>query len=638
MRFPASSESQAKSLTGLALPQDSANTSERFQTGPLTACVDRAEAFLIITPPGCRKADMATAAIRAGAVGVLDLGFGYDPKNHEQAVEALASAAGESGPWGVAWRWLPQASQLVDAFGQLPNRPWPLLVIAGLDFRSGEAPRVLAQGKKLAQRVLAEVYSARDAGAAADLGFDGLILKGLEAGGKVGEQSAFLLLQRVHGKLKVPYWVCGGLGPETAAAALLAGATGVVLGEQLWLADESPMSDVERSVWRRLDGSETRLLSDGAIGYRFFARSGRNVLENIAQQLETGGPWLATLHNALLRSETGVNRDEALIPLGEEIAFAADLSRRFRNVSGILGAFRRAMRENLTLARDQKSLAAHASLAEKLQTEFPLVQGPMSRVSDVPAFGEAVSQAGALPVFALGLSRKGEVERLLQSAAAQLGDRAWGIGLLGFIPEELRSEQGEAVRAFHPTHAVIAGGQPEQVAALAKQGIKAYLHAPSPGLLEAFTREGARRFILEGRECGGHVGPRSSFTLWQSAVDVLRRLVEDGFLRDLSELEILFAGGIHDRLSAAMVATLAAPLVARGAKIGLLIGTAYLFTREAVASGAIVEEFQRQILACERTTLLESGLGHASRCLDTPFAAEFRTRKRELTLSGTPPE
>jgi acyl transferase domain-containing protein/NAD(P)H-dependent flavin oxidoreductase YrpB (nitropropane dioxygenase family) len=569
---------------------------------------------------------------------VLDLGFGCGSKKQGQAVEALASAAGESGHWGVAWRWLPQAPQLVDAFEQLPHQPWPWLVISGLDFRSGDAPRVLAQGKKLAQRVLAEVYSARDAVSAADMGFDGLILKGLEAGGKAGEQSTFLLLQRVHDKLKVPYWVRGGIGPETAAAAVMAGATGVVLGEQLWLAAESPMSDVERSVWRRLDGSETRLLSDGALGYRFFARSGRTVLENVGRQLETGGPWLAMLHDAFLRSDTGGNGDDALIPLGEEIAFAADLSRRFRSVGGILGAFRRAMRENLTLARDQKSLAAHASLAERLQSEFPVVQGPMSRVSDVPAFGQAVSQAGALPVFALGLSRKAEVERLLKSATAQLGDRAWGIGLLGFIPGELRSEQWEAVRAFHPTHAVIAGGQPEQAMALAKQGIKAYLHAPSPGLLEAFTHDGATRFILEGRECGGHVGPRSSFTLWQSAVDVLRRLVEDGVLDDLSEFEILFAGGIHDRLSAAMAAAIAAPLVALGAKIGLLIGTAYLFTREAVASGAIVEEFQRQILACERTTLLESGLGHASRCLDTPFAAEFRNRKRELSLSETPPE
>ena len=50
---------------------------------------------------------------------------------------------------------------------------------------------------------------------------------------------------------------------------------------------------------------------------------------------------------------------------------------------------------------------------------------------------------------------------------------------------------------------------------------------------------------------------------------------------------VLFAGGVHDARSAAMVAAAAAPLAARGARIGVLMGTAYLFTDEAVASGAI---------------------------------------------------
>ena len=53
-------------------------------------------------------------------------------------------------------------------------------------------------------------------------------------------------------------------------------------------------------------------------------------------------------------------------------------------------------------------------------------------------------------------------------------------------------------------------------------------------------------------------------------------------------LQLLFAGGIHDRLSAAMVAAMAAPLAARGVKVGVLMGTAYLFTEEAVSSASAV--------------------------------------------------
>ena len=66
---------------------------------------------------------------------------------------------------------------------------------------------------------------------------------------------------------------------------------------------------------------------------------------------------------------------------------------------------------------------------------------------------------------------------------------------------------------------------------------------------------------------------------------------------------------------------LAAPLVARGVKVGILMGSAYLFTEEIVASGAIVPQFQQEVLDCERTVKLETGPGHASRCAYTPFAA-----------------
>src|SRR4029453_11693947 len=100
-------------------------------------------------------------------------------------------------------------------------------------------------------------------------------------------------------------------------------------------------------------------------------------------------------------------------------------------------------------------------------------------------------------------------------------------------------------------------------------GIPTYLHVPSPGLLKLFVDNGARRFVFEGRECGGHVGPRSSFVLWNTMIDTL---LESLPTADLAHCHVLFAGGIHDATSAAMVATMAAPLAERGAKIGVLLG------------------------------------------------------------------
>src|SRR5262249_19179688 len=151
-------------------------------------------------------------------------------------------------------------------------------------------------------------------------------------------------------------------------------------------------------------------------------------------------------------------------------------------------------------------------------------------------------------------------------------------------------------------------------------GVPTFLHVPSANLVPMFLREGARRFIFEGRECGGHIGPLSSFVLWSAMVD--RLLVEIPAAKvKPGDVQLVFAGGIHDAPPSAMLQVIAAPLAALGVKVGILMGSAYLFTREIVASGAVVPQFQQEALDCERTVNLESGPGHASRCAYTPFAA-----------------
>jgi 3-oxoacyl-(acyl-carrier-protein) synthase/NAD(P)H-dependent flavin oxidoreductase YrpB (nitropropane dioxygenase family) len=194
-------------------------------------------------------------------------------------------------------------------------------------------------------------------------------------------------------------------------------------------------------------------------------------------------------------------------------------------------------------------------------------------------------------------------------------------------------------RAYRPPFALIAGGRPDQARALEQSGIPTYLHVPSPGLLRMFLQNGARRFVFEGRECGGHVGPRSSFVLWDQMTDVLLEfLASDASDESPEQYHVLFAGGIHDALSAAMVAVMAAPLAERGARVGVLLGTAYLFTEEAVTAKAIQKGFQEEAVGCERTVLLESGPGHATRCVDTPYATLFEREKKRLSRSGLPAE
>ena len=96
--------------------------------------------------------------------------------------------------------------------------------------------------------------------------------------------------------------------------------------------------------------------------------------------------------------------------------------------------------------------------------------------------------------------------------------------------------------------------------------------------------------MFEGRKCGGHVGPRTSFVLWETMIDVIREHLDSGGHGEDSRSSSPAASMMPT--SASMVAALAAPLAERGVAIGVLMGTAYLFTREAVDGGAIMPRFQ----------------------------------------------
>ncbi|MFI5563908.1 SDR family oxidoreductase [Amycolatopsis japonica] len=416
------------------------------------------------------------------------------------------------------------------------------------------------------RRVLVEVTSRDEALRAVAAGADGLVARGHEAGGRAGELGTFVFLQQLLADpaIGVPVWAYGGVGAHTAAAAVAGGAAGVVLDTAFALLPEAELpSDVTRAL-EGLDGSET--IVDG--GVRRLRR----------RPVEAG--------------------QDAFLP------------ERFRDRWGTLPAAIHGVR---------------ASIAEGLTASggpLPLAQGPMTRVSDQPEFARAVAAGGALPFLALALSGPARTREMLEATKAALGDAPWGVGVLGFAAEDVRAAQLEVIREIRPSHAIIAGGRPTQAKTLEEAGISTFLHVPSPGLLRQFLEAGARKFVFEGAECGGHVGPRASFPLWEAQIDVLRE--------HAAEVEVYFAGGVHDKRSAAMVTAAAAPLTRLGATIGLLMGTAYLFTEEAVRAGAVLPLFQRQVVEATRTDLLETAPGHATRCVRSAFTTEYAELKRAL--------
>ncbi|MBP3957468.1 acyltransferase domain-containing protein [Gemmata sp. G18] len=591
--------------------------------------------LIVLTPSGAADPSLAIAACRAGARGVLDLEFGSRPF----ASQALTKLARFATGFGVQLR--ADAADLFDLLGQFKPA---LVILAGAD-HPALATRI-RDLKAAGVEVLREATSVAEAAHAVELGVAGVVLKGHEAGGRVGADTSFVLLQRWRqfadkNRVTVPFWVRGGIGANTAAACAAGGARGGVLDSQVLLTRETPLREAARKRITGLDGSETLVLGAKlGEGYRIYARPDCAGAQELAKEDErlqhatlSADEKLAAWREAV-RTRVAADPAAGVWLCGQDVVNAAPLAAKGLTVAGVVQAICARVTHQLETAKRLKHLAPDAPLAKSHGTKYPILQGPMTRVSDTAAFADSVAAGGALPFLALALLRKAETEKLLAETKAKLGAKPWGVGILGFVPNEIRSEQLEAIRKHKPPFAIIAGGRPDQARELEVQGIPTYLHVPSPGLLKMFLKDGSRRFIFEGQECGGHIGPRASFALWEAMVEVL---IESIGNKPADDLHVVFAGGIHDALSASMVAALSASLAEKGVKVGVLLGTAYLFTKEAVRGGAITERFQKESLACADTVLLETGPGHAIRCIPTPYADVFDAEKRKLKAEGKTP-
>lgn len=557
------------------------------------------EALRVLGITPCERPDLALARGFGRQQAAMAIDLGREPSHWAEVFEYVTQQAAHAGPCGVRIpeqvalqpRELPEATAFVVLTAERKLKAW-----------TARFP------------VIVQVTTQAEAEEAINQGAHGLIIKGQESAGRVGEESSFILLQRVRAlaaRRQLPLWCQGGIGMHTAAAALAGGAWGVVLDSQLALLSECQLDEAIKADIRAMDGSETRLLH----GYSVYLRPG-------------SGPVVSAVNADEVCAQLLPGSPQALLPLGQDAALARSLATLWPNVEALLHGLRTRMAGQLAQAAQLDTLGEHSPWALAHGTRYPIAQGPMTRVSDTAEFAAAVASAGALPFLALSLSREEGARRLLEQSRALMHDQPWGVGVLGFADPAILEPQLALIREFKPSVVLLAGGRPSQARALQEQGIPAYLHVPSPGLLELFLKEGARHFIFEGRECGGHVGPRYSFVLWEQQLQVLSRSER------VDDLQLLFAGGIHDAHSAAMVAAMVAPLAARGARIGVLMGSAYILTQEAVSSGAVNAQFQKQILAGGSTVLLETAPGHATRCLHSEYVEQFEAEKKRLQASG----
>ncbi|WP_448203901.1 SDR family NAD(P)-dependent oxidoreductase [Azospirillum sp. sgz302134] len=584
---------------------------------------------------------IARATLRAGGIALLDAEL-CPADAVPAAAEHLGRLLRDAAPDAAGRIALRLAADQTETHAALLDRlagtPHPL-VLCG--WRGGDLAGLLCALDAPGRSLWLEVTASDDLDAVDPaLPVTGWLGRGSECGGRSGREAAFILCQRLA-RQKRPFWIQGGIGPYSAAACRAAGAAGVVLDDALLLLRESPLPAHQRALLGGLGvedtvalgaewGAPCRVADHAAFpAARALRRRAAEIAETVAET-ERPAAWRAAVAGALGWGEP----DRAAWPLGQGAGWAATVAERHGTVGRLIRAVLETSERSIATAARLRPLEADGPLARSHGTRYPIVQGPMTRVSDRVPFALSVADGGALPMLALSVMSGAQAGALLEEAKHALGSRPWGVGMLGYLPEELWQAQVEAVAKARPPLALIAGGRPDHAARLEELGTATYLHVPTPRLLRMFLDQGAKRFIFEGSECGGHIGPLHGFALWSAAVDVLlAQLPPSG----AEGVHVLFAGGIHDARSAAMVAALAAPLAERGVSVGVLMGTAYLFTAEAVEGGAILPGFQGQAMACRSTAVIETRPGHRIRCAPTPFLDAFAARGRALRAEGVAP-
>ena len=187
-------------------------------------------------------------------------------------------------------------------------------------------PDLLARMAKSGLRVIVETIEWDDRLAALS-GHHALQVKGHEAGGIVGEETSFILLQKALERQSAPVFVRGGVGLHGVAAIRAAGAAGVVLDDQLLLLKELSVAAALQAPLRDFTGLETGFVSTGNKQWRVFDKPGFQHLRQMRQSF----PGTSADEGAerLLSCLGWDNPASQVVPLGQAAAFAKPLADRY---------------------------------------------------------------------------------------------------------------------------------------------------------------------------------------------------------------------------------------------------------------------------------------------------------------------
>ena len=171
---------------------------------------------------------------------------------------------------------------------------------------------------------------------------------------------------------------------------------------------ESPFPREWKDTLKNLNGSETIVCGE-RLGrpLRVLSRPGFTAAEKLrrlseeAEMEDNAQKWHENAQSLVCCSDPSV----AAWPVGQMVGMAASLAKRYRTTGLLVRAIREEAESSVRRAAALESLSPEAPLARSHGTRYPIVQGPMTRVSDGAPFALAVAKSGGLPMLSLALMR-----------------------------------------------------------------------------------------------------------------------------------------------------------------------------------------------------------------------------------------
>ncbi len=569
-----------------------------------------------IAPLGIDYPKIAIELTKLGGVGIIDLQGYKTTSSLENVFNIMEKEIPEDKYWGVR---ITSSNQLQDLkyIDKIP------IIILSSTYANKISTEDIKLVNKISEWIIGEVLYLDEAYQCAPW-VDFFLVKGNESGGKVGTKTSFILLQEFY-ESGLPFIAQGGFGIYNVGTAFLANALGVVFDGQLYQLDDCSLDlDVKRYIgslqendtYVANESSKYRYRLAGKLANRHIREIKKRTAEEFSQygEEEKNDVIEDMANNGLFFKDEEIKH--AFLPMGVDVTFSTIIKERFKTLKHFLDGINQIIQSQRQNVIKNWPFVQESDLANSLNITLPIIQGPMANISDNVQFATKVAQHGALPIIALGGLMRNETEELFKELKkSTLKNQSYGCGIIGLdAVKKRREEHLELLKELKPAHILIAAGRiglGEEVKAM---GFNVLLHTPALALFREAVEKDIGYPILEGAECGGHIGTTSSFILWEKVLHYLDEVKQD---RN-KKIPIIFAGGIADKIGSAMLAL----MLGKHLDIispGIQMGSGYLLTEEIVSTGALKKKYQELVLNSRNTRVIGTTVNTRIRTIETPF-------------------